>query len=142
MIQFVIGHWPFVLFTLISAVSMQTAKISVWTKARISNSKLKSFFWWGRKTLPLHPVLIGTLVGLVPGIPISDGMGETLATKCLYFAGAGVLSTWVFDLLKALAKKYGLELGDSNGATENSICDCDKTPIEIPIKIEISGDDE
>ena len=67
------------------------------------------FLWWMRKTLPLHPVVYGVILGIIPGMPASPGV-ESIAAKCLYFAGAGILSTWIFSLAKQLLKKRGIEL--------------------------------
>lgn len=108
----VIQHWPFVAFALVAAVVVQVAKATVWTEARAKGKRaVAHLFWWGRKTLPLHPVVLGAAFGLIPGLPASDGVPDTLAAHALYFAAAGLVSTWVFDALKGLAKQRGVELG-------------------------------
>jgi hypothetical protein len=105
-------HWPFVVAALIFASIGQTLKRTVLTWERIGDGRgwKRRMLWWGRKTLPLHPVLCGALLGLVPGIPTSQSVPVTTAASCLYYAGAGVVSTWIFDLLRGLLKTRGVEL--------------------------------
>jgi len=107
-------HWPFLGASLIFAVLVQILKGIVYTKDNILKYKKSApawgeFLWWMRKTLPLHPAIYGALIGLIPGIPASPNV-ETVAAKCLYFAAAGICSTWIFGILKQLAKKRGIEL--------------------------------
>jgi hypothetical protein len=109
-------HWPFAAATLILAFVGQVVKGTVWTEANFlkwrmekPNPVLWRFFWWGRKTMPLHPVAVGALLGLVPNIPAGTGIEGRPATM-LYFAFAGVMSTWAFALVKAWAKKHDIDL--------------------------------
>jgi len=107
-------HWPFVIVALICAVLVQILKGTIYTKVNIIKYKKSTpwfgeFLWWMRKTLPLHPVLYCAWLGLIDGMPASPGV-ETVAAKCLYFAAAGICSTWMFGLLKQLLKKRGIEL--------------------------------
>lgn len=108
-------HWPFVVAALIFASVGQTMKRTVFTWERIGDGIgwRRRLMWWARKTLPLHPVAIGALLGLVPGIPTSPDVPATTAAACLYYAGAGVVSTWVFDLMRGLLKTRGVELAVS-----------------------------
>lgn len=58
------------------------------------------------KTLPIHPIVAGALLGLllfttVPSFVVTTGLGGSV----LYFAAAGALSTWVYSMLKSLAPK-------------------------------------
>lgn len=118
--EYVFPHWPFIVATLIFATMGQVMKATVFTKANVvkykaSDSKLGrivgELLWWGRKSLPMHPVIAGALLGGVPGIPVSAPMGEVAtAVKQLYYAGAGMASTWAFAILKSVAKKRGIEL--------------------------------
>lgn len=99
-------HWPFILTALVFGGVGQAVKQTLWTKA---NAKKHTICWWGRKTMPAHPVVLGVLLGLVPGMPASPGV-ETTAAVALYYAGAGMFSTWGFALLKGFAKKRGYDL--------------------------------
>lgn len=109
-------HWPFFACALILAFVGQVVKGTVWTEANFlkwrmhtPNRVLWRFFWWGRKTMPLHPVAVGALLGLVPNIPLGTGI-EGRPAAVLYFAFAGVFSTWIFAFVKAAAKKRGIDL--------------------------------
>lgn len=51
-----------------------------------------------RAFLPLLPVVLGALLGLIPGMPLPL-LERTLATAVLYYAFAGVASTWAFDMV-------------------------------------------
>lgn len=68
---------------------------------------------WFHRTKTIHPVSVGVLIGLAPGIPVTDPF-HTLAGRVLYFAGAGVLSTWVYATIKQFARKHGYELPGSS----------------------------
>lgn len=110
-------HWPILVAALIFAALGQLAKGAVFTpeaiKAASRRGKLTPLghlLWWGRKTLPLHPVLAGLALGMVPGMPLSPGVPATAAAACLYYAGAGILSTYGFSLLKGLLKRHDLDL--------------------------------
>lgn len=108
----VLSHWPFLAAAGIFAVVGQVMKGAVFTLARVRAARgwLHHVLWWGRKTLAFHPVLAGVALGFVPGMPVSPGVSESAAAHALYFAGAGVCSTWVFALIKGLLKSRGIEL--------------------------------
>jgi len=108
----VLAHWPFVMATLILAIVGQVAKTTIFSTdllKRTHGSRMGELLWVGRKTLPLHPVVAGMALGFVPGMPVSPGV-LTLAAKVLYFAGAGMASTWAFAILKGVAKEKGYDL--------------------------------
>ncbi len=103
---YVLPHWPFVAVALILAMVVQVFKNTLFTAefARVSR-----FSWWGRKTLPLHPAILGALVGLSKTIAASPGV-DTKASRILYFAFAGVASAWVFAIVQGFLKKEGIVL--------------------------------
>lgn len=110
------AHWPFPAAMLVLAAIGQVMKGSVWTEQNFlkwrqekPNRVLWRFFWWGRATLPVHPVVAGALLCFVPGIPASPGV-ETRTALALYFGFAGVMSTWAFALVRAWAKNKGYDL--------------------------------
>lgn len=108
-VSFLLSHWPFLAYSIISLIVVHVCKGILWTKKNVDVSKVSPAIWWARKTLPLHPVVIGLLVGLIPGVPASAGI-EAVAAKCLYFGGAGASSTWIFDVIKGIAKQRGFDL--------------------------------
>jgi hypothetical protein len=104
--DFFAGHWSFVAFSCIVAVLMQVLKATVWSPRRtLPAGTWSACLWWGRKTLPLHPVLLGCLVGLIPGIPVGGFDSRSVASRVLYYAMAGLMSTWVYNVVKSLAKR-------------------------------------
>jgi hypothetical protein len=109
--EFFAGHWSFIAFSCIAAVLMQVLKSTVWSPRRILHAGfLSTFLWWERKTLPLHPVFLGCLVGLIPGIPAGGFDSRSMASRVLYYATAGLMSTWVYNVIKTLAKRKGASL--------------------------------
>lgn len=107
-------HWAFFAAALIFSVVGQVMKGAVFTKERIarhyvSKPWLNKLLWWGRKTLPLHPVIAGVAIANVPGMPV-PAMITSGAGAMLYFGLAGIFSTWAFDILQGVLKKQGIEL--------------------------------
>jgi hypothetical protein len=101
-------HWPFVCAMLIFMIIGQVVKTSVFPKDGWKTHKPVWLFWWGRKTLPLHPIVAGMLMGLVWHSPEA---GVTTTAACVgYFAMAGAISVWAYEFLKGLAKKEGIDL--------------------------------
>jgi hypothetical protein len=109
------AHWPFVVAALIFSGFSQVLKASVYSARNIrdyNGTTMGHVLWWGRKTLPIQPVLVGCLFGFIPGMPVAPEVGGTIAARVLYFAGAGICSTWVFSVLKGIAKSRGIDLDD------------------------------
>lgn len=113
--DYVLPHWPFIMMAAILALVGQWMKKLILTEARVEKSR----FWLAmQNTMAWHPVLAGALLGLVPGLPVSAGVADTWAAHSLYFAGAGMASTWLYSGAKAakaivrqlLKKKLGVEL--------------------------------
>lgn len=72
---------------------------SIFSKKRaLKKGKFQSFFWHMRKTLPLHPILAGVALGMFDK---TNGIG--------YYALAGLLSVFLFDLIKRFTG-YTVEL--------------------------------
>lgn len=105
----VLPHWPFFAWMLISMLTGQVMKNTLWTKKHAIESKPHWFWWWMYKTMVLHPVVGGIVVGLVWQSP-EEGVDGVVASMG-YFATSGGLSTWAYELLKNLVKKKtGVEL--------------------------------
>jgi hypothetical protein len=111
----IVAQWPFVVAALIFSGFSQVLKGTLYSAAaikRYSGTRTGEILWWGRKTLPLQPVLVGFVFGLVPGMPVAPEIAATTAARVLYFCGAGICSTWVFSVLKGVAKSRGIDLDD------------------------------
>jgi hypothetical protein len=97
-------HWPFAATALILSVVGQAVK-----RVFFDDPTAKGWRLIGRKTLPMHPVVVGALLGFIPSMPISPGV-VSWSGRILYFAFAGVCSTWAFNVLKQVLKKEGIVL--------------------------------
>jgi len=75
--------------------------------------------WFFRRTLPLHPVLAGIVVGMLPGMPASPEV-VTIAEKCLYFALAGATCSWVVNSAKHWARDRGLPVGEEEKSPDSA----------------------
>jgi len=112
--NFIVPHWGFLVVSAVFALAGQVSKGTLWTKDNIVKYKtngpkwLGELMWWGRKTMPMHPVVGGLICGLIPGMPAPDDFSVT--ETVMYYVGAGVSSTWIFSVIKQLAKKKGIEL--------------------------------
>lgn len=115
----ILPHWPFLVVTLVFTVVGQFTSKKVFTKAR-AYDKAKGawykpwanqwFWWWGRETLALHPILTGAILGLMWQNPEMAEPSWGLAASIGYFAGAGVASLFAWNFLKSYAKKKGIDL--------------------------------
>lgn len=61
--------------------------------------------------LPMHPILAGAALGLVPGVPVSPGIVEMFGPygPSFYYCAAGVLSVVWHDVYKEWRKHKGEE---------------------------------
>lgn len=72
-------------------------------------------------TISWHPFLVGSLCGLIPGIPVAAWVPDSWASKMLWFGIAGGVSGQLYEALRrtwrgvptllktALSKKLGVE---------------------------------
>ena len=110
-VEFLTAYWSFLVFALTAAIIVQICKGAVWTAKRADGKGWRpGFFWWVRKTLPLHPVVVGALFGFLPGLPTPEAVPDTVVAHVMYFAGAGIFSTWAFALVKGVAKRKGIDI--------------------------------
>lgn len=105
MLDIMIEHWPFFAVALILATFGQVSK-----KVFFSDKMVARYQWaaLGRATMALHPVIVGAFLGYTD-IPASPFV-QTLQGRILYFAFAGVLSTWAYSAIKAIAKSRDITL--------------------------------
>jgi hypothetical protein len=104
----VLPHWPFFAALVLFMISGQVVTTNIFTKTAHRERKPVWFWWWGRKTLALHPMVLGILLGIVWRKP---EVGVDTLPECMaYFATAGGLSVWGYEFLRGLAKKQGIDL--------------------------------
>ena len=148
-------HWPFLMAAVVFMVVGQVMKGAVFTRARAYaqfvdqlpkqvsylpgrtrvKRRFRKVWWWAYKTLPLHPVLTGIVLGFV--IPEPEP-GITGPGASLYFAGAGALSVFLYQVIKSLAKRRDIELpmlpGQSGAFQSLGPLD-DHPPLPAPAKL-------
>lgn len=106
MLDFIVEHWPFISVALILSSFGHAAKQTLLTDDNVRKYKIA---WWGRKTMAIHPVIVGAGIGLLSAIPASSGVDGTVS-RVLYFAFAGVMSTWGYSVAKGLLKRQGIDI--------------------------------
>lgn len=99
--EFLLSHWAFVAVAVILALVGQVVKTLV-----VGSNKKQELVGWKDvfvKTMPLHPVVAGGILGLVldAAIPESLVTGGTMGSV-LYFALAGAASSWIYNTLKGI----------------------------------------
>ena len=111
------GHWPFCLIVLIFAVIGQVTSKRLFTKERAYlKARFQPFWWWGRESLPLHPIATGAILGIWWQNPENADPAWGMLQSMTYFAGAGTVSLIGWILAKGWLKRRGIELtlpGDS-----------------------------
>lgn len=115
--EFIQPHWAGLSWAVMAMIVGQVMKNAVFTKDQ-AHKKRKSqwFWWWMRKTLALHPVIAGCIVGLVWHDPV-EGADWPWIGSVIYFGFFGAISTWLFEVIKGLAKKRGIELNELGKST-------------------------
>jgi hypothetical protein len=128
-IRFIGDHWPFIGAWMVFGIIIQVLKDAVFTQSNIawalertSSSRrhpdpsrgvrlTSAFYWWGYKTLPLQGMVMGVILGAVWSNPTASI--TTRPASMLYFAVAGALSVFAYQVIKGLAKKRGLDLDNA-----------------------------
>jgi len=107
--ELILPHWPFFAWLVCAMMIGQVMKSAVWTKERAyAKGKMQSVYWWGYKTLAIHPVMSGAVLGCIWREP-EEGM--TKLPACIaYFALAGACSVFAFEMLRGFAKSKGVDL--------------------------------
>lgn len=96
------SHWPFLAVALILGILGEVMKglILGSDNKKVSESLFAYFY---KKTLALHPIFAGALMGAVLSATIPDVvMTGGLVSSVLYFAVSGALSNTIYSLLKSL----------------------------------------
>jgi hypothetical protein len=112
-------RWPFWSAVLVFTIVGQFTSVRLFTRERAYRQRKQLwhhwFWYWARETLTIHSVAAGLVLGLFWRDP--EGHGWNAIGSQMYFAAAGVISLFFWTLLKALAKRQGIELtlpGDSS----------------------------
>lgn len=107
----VLPHWPGIAWMVIAAAIGQVMTKSVFTKTKAhTKSKYQWFWWWMRKTLPLHPVGAGFVLGLMWRNPEGANPAWGAVASAIYFGAFGGGSTWVYETAKGLLEKKGIDI--------------------------------
>lgn len=105
-------RWPFWAAVLIFTLIGQFTSKNLFTRERAYASYTvpwhKHFWWWGRETLVIHPLIAGFVLGTIWQDP--EGAGWKLIGSQMYFAAAGAVSVPFWAIVKAIAKKRGYAL--------------------------------
>lgn len=128
----ILPHWPFVSVTLILTIIGQFTSKSLFTRDRAYLKGPYSFFWWwGRETLPLHPLLTGLFIGFLWSNPEGADPAWKPVASYFYFAGAGVASLFAWSVLRGTLKKRGIDLDIfATSIPPAPLPDTDSPPIE------------
>lgn len=92
-------------FMLICAIIGAFMAQRVFTKTAHWARRPVWFWWWGRKTLPLQPILAGGAWGL-----LFVEAGETPGASMLHFMAWGGGSVILWEIAKHLAAKRGINV--------------------------------
>lgn len=99
---FLVNMWGFLLVgVLLSAIGLGIKDLMV----DPTKSPVHKIYW---KTLPVHPVLAGMLIGLVPSMQMPDFMGgnsASVVSRVIWYGTAGVFSTWSYSTVKGILGK-------------------------------------
>lgn len=97
-----LDHWPLAAASLVLAVVTQAVKKFLPPRGTRAG-------YAGRALLPILPVVLGAGAGAIPGMPYPFEPWS-LAGVILYYAAAGVVSTWAFAVLKGLLRARGIDV--------------------------------
>lgn len=108
-------RWPFWAVAVIFSVVGNFTAQRLFTRPRAyAKGRWQWVWWWGRETLPLHPIMAGVVLGHLWIDP--EGRQWSALVSSVYFAFAGAVSTVLWVIIKGVAKSRGVELtlpGDS-----------------------------
>ncbi len=103
-----IDRWPFFAVLAVFTIIGQFTSTRLFTRERAYGREPHWLWYWGRETLPLHPIATGSLLGLFWQDP--EGAGWGWQASVAYFASAGVCSLFAWMLIKGKLKERGIDL--------------------------------
>lgn len=65
---------------------------------------------WFKRFLPVYPYLFSLGLVFIPGIPMPEAVGKTLAVKILYGIYVGWLTDKVYQIIKKYLEERGIHL--------------------------------
>lgn len=102
LLQFISDHWPFAVVSLAIAISGEVAKRLIIPRGSTGLTGWR-YVWY--VTLPLHAPSIGFGLGCLPFMPCPTTICTSWIMRALYYAGSGMLSSYVFAAVKHIAKE-------------------------------------
>jgi len=130
--EFAQPHWPGIAWMVCAMLIGQVMAHRVFTEAEARKLRpSQNFWWWGRKTLPLHPFATGLLIGLVWPNPEGHDPAWNAVASMMYFAAWGAGSTWMYEVINGLAKKRGIDLDHLPGGDE--VVETEKTKVTMKV---------
>jgi hypothetical protein len=97
-----VSHWAFLAVAIILAIIGEVSKGIVLGEDK-SNADKNLFTKLYTKTLPLHPIIAGALLGLALSATVPDFvMTGGMIGSVLYFAVSGALSSTIYNILKII----------------------------------------
>lgn len=107
--RFLGEHWPFLGAWVVFGIIIQVLKDAVFTQANLARrGRFHAFYWWGYKTLPLQGMVLGLITGAIWTDP--ERVVNTRPAAMLYFAVAGALSVFAYQVIKGIAKKRNIDI--------------------------------
>lgn len=101
-----LNHLPFKLVVLVLWVFGHFFETSVFTEENAKKpGRMGQVLKWGRESLELHPIITGAALGVLWVDPENTGLGRV--ESIAYFAGAGVISLFVWWAVSVLSDRYG-----------------------------------
>lgn len=132
--------WPLIAVTAVFTIVGQFFSTRVFTKERAYDDygrdrlgrSVKWFMWWGRETLPLHPIAAGFALGKKWVDPFAMGWDSHESQWAFALCGFASLGVWI--VLKSRAKKLGivLELPGETIPPPPPGVDDETVPYELP----------
>ena len=114
--DFLAPHWPGLAWMLIAMLVGQVMAHRVFTREHAHRKRKGQWFWWWmRKTLPLHPVAAGLLLGVLWQDP--EGTDWPWIASPMYFSAFGGGSIWAYEVIKGLLKRQGFDVGMLPGSS-------------------------
>jgi hypothetical protein len=104
-------HWPFLTLAVVLMFVTQVLKNTVLYPNRISKkSKYQWMYWWSYKTLPLHPLLMGAVIGCLWVNPENSYPEWPVINSVFYFMMSGALSVSLYQIIKGVFKRRNINI--------------------------------